>query len=231
MYKIIRDNKVVDVVKYPRFIKFLSSGHIAITNKGSAEGIVGSDSQTIYSLAPVPSHDFLVVSLAKIHSEKEFRRLQSLLNSNQDIYADETALEKAKRAKIHSLSNQCKNKIISGFSIKLSSGDICDFKLTVEDQLNLMHIENQLLAGESSFIYHATDRPCQIYLREDMINIIKAYKAHTLYHTTYFNAVKQYIKSLTDIEKVNLFNYGTDIKDTVNDPVLKQILKNGGNYQ
>jgi hypothetical protein len=34
--------------------------------------------------------------------------------------------------------------------------------------------------------------------------------------------------SLLDIEKVNLFTYGDDVADFVDDPVLKQILRTGG---
>ena len=34
--------------------------------------------------------------------------------------------------------------------------------------------------------------------------------------------------SLSDIEKINRFEYGMDVSATVNDSMLKQILKNGG---
>lgn len=225
MYKIIQDDKVLDVVKNPIFIRVLESGHIAITDKTSATGIVGSDGETIYHFTPKNDQS---VSICNISAE-EFKRLKDLLNAGQIISADETALEKAKRAKISSLSNTCKNKINSGFSVDLSEGN-CKFKLTVEDQLNLMSIESQITNGENTFIYHATDKPCQVYLREDMIKIIRAYKAYILYHTTYFNAAKQYIRSLTDLEKVNLFTYGEDVSSIIEDPILKQILKSKGGY-
>ena len=53
MYKIIQDQKVIDVVRIPRFVRFLSSGHIALTDKSSAQGIVGSDDRTVYSFKPI----------------------------------------------------------------------------------------------------------------------------------------------------------------------------------
>ena len=154
--------------------------------------------------------------------------LKDLLNSKQEVSADTSALEEAKRLKIKRLSAICKSKITAGFSITLSDGELHSFKLTTEDQLNLMLIENQLAAGAESFIYHATDEPCQIFMRDDMITIMNAYKSHMLYHTTYFNAAKHYIKSLLAIEEVNKFTYGTDIADSVKDMVLHQVLKNGG---
>ena len=135
---------------------------------------MGSDSVTIYCFTPIKGQNYKKVTIDKISIE-EFKRLESLLNSGQAVSADESALVKAKQSKIRSLSNICKNKIISGFSLELSTGQIENFKLTIEDQLNLMLIENQLAVNEQSFIYHATNKPCQVYLREDMIKIVKTF--------------------------------------------------------
>ena len=231
MYKIIHNSKVIDVVRYPNFIKFLPSGHIAATDKSSAQGIVGSDRSTPYSFKPISNRDCLVVSIAEIATEEEFKRLESLLNSRQEIEADDSALSKAKTSKLKDLSNQCKNNIISGCTIKLSDGNTYKFKFTLEDQVNLMLIENQLISGSTSAIYHATDQPCRFFEREDMLKIINAFKQLNLYHTTYFNIAKQYINSLTDIEKINLFLYGTDVSGATDDMVLKQILRKGSNVE
>ena len=76
-------------------------------------------------------------------------------------------------------------------------------------------------------VYHAINQPCRIFSRDDMVKVIKAFSQHTTYHTTYFNAAKQYINSLTDMEKINRFDYGTDVSATVKDRVIKQILRNG----
>ena len=230
MFKIIQNNKVVDIVRVPRFISFLPSGHVTITDKTSAQGIVGSDNQTIYSFKQVSKAGIQIASIEEISLE-EFNRLYGLLNSGQEVSADESALEAAKQAVIKRLSRICKDKITKGFSVKLSDGDTYHFKLTTEDQLNLMVIENQINSENETFIYHATEQPCRFFNKEDMTKIIKTFKSYTLYHTTYFNAAKQYIKSLTDIEKVKLFTYGTDISSTVDDITLRQIIKNGGGVE
>ena len=226
MYKIILNNKVVDVVKHPKFIKFLSNGYIALSDKSSANGIVGSDDKTLYSFCFIVGRTEPIVSIAEI-SENEFSRLANLLNSEAPVYAEESALTKAKHAKLNVLSEICKNKIIAGFTLNLSAGKQ-SFKLTVEDQLNLMQIENQIAAGESCFVYHATDKPCQVYSKKEMLKIVKAFRKHVLYHTTYYNAAKQYINSLTDIAKINRFEYGMDISYIISDTMLKQILNSGG---
>lgn len=226
MIKILYNEKVIDVVRYPKFIRFLPYGHIAITDKTSAQGIIGSDDATIYSFV---ANNYKFVTIADITLD-EFERLQSLLNSGQEISADESALSKAKLNKIKLLSSICRNKIISGFSVELSDGNKYDFKLTVEDQLNLMSLENQLNNGETFFIYHATNQPCKIYNKEDMLKIISTFRSFTLYHTTYFNIAKQYINKLTSIDQVNLFNYGMDVSNMTSDVIIKQILKTGGSF-
>ncbi len=228
MYKIIYDNTVIDIVRYPTYIKFLKHGHIAITDKTSAQGIVGSDDLTVYSFISGIKPGVKTVSIKEI-SETEFKRLESLLNSGKIISADESALMRAKQKKIDALSAICKSNITSGFSLRLSDGIKHNFKLTVEDQLNLMMIENQLASETSSFIYHATNQPCEIYNKEDMKQIIKAFHTYVTYHTTYFNIAKQYIKSLVDIKEVNKFTYGTDVSATTDNQAIKQILKSGGN--
>lgn len=229
MYKIIQNNKIVDIVRLPRFVRFLSSGCVALTDKTSAQGIVGSDDFTVYSFKPVNKEGVTVAEIKEITLE-EFNRLNDLLNSSQEVSADESALTQAKNSTIKRLSALCKNKITSGFSIKLSDGKEYSFKLTTEDQLNLMSIESQLLAGAENILYHATNQPCKFFSRADMLKIISTFKRYVLYHTTYFNIAKQYINSLVDIEKVTRFTYGTDVSETVDDIVIKQILKNGGNF-
>lgn len=224
MYKIVQNNKIIDVVKYPQFINFLASGHIAMTDKTSANGILGSDNKTVYSFESRAGYS--TVAIVEITS-KEFERLQGLLNSDQEVCADEHVLASARQNKIKSLSSQCKAKIGAGFAIGLSDGESYGFKLTAEDQLNLMSIEGQLNAGAETVIYHATNQPCKVFSRDDMLKVIKAFRSHVTYHTTYFNVAKQYINSLTDLEKINNFNYGTDVSAALDDKVIKQILKNG----
>lgn len=226
MYKIIREDKVIDVVKNPQFVRFLPYGHIALTDRASAQGITGSDNQTLYSFKPVAIQGVETATIKAITTE-EFNRLYSLLNSEQEDTENNFALSKAKQTAIKRLSATCKAKITAGFSVKLRDGKLYDFKLTAEDQLNLMGIENQLNAGAETFIYHAADQLCQVFVREDMQKILAAFRRHTLYHTTYFNVAKQYIKSLTDIEAVNSFTYGMDVSAAAGNNVLKQILRNG----
>lgn len=230
MYKIIKDNKIVDIVQYADFIRFLPTGRAIRTSRDLAEGIVGSDNQTLYSFKPVQNTKVSVATIKKITYE-EFSRLQSLLNSGKEICADESVLARAKHTKLKSLSAICKNQISTGFSVTLLDGKEYHFKLTAEDQLNLLNLENLFNAGEESFIYHATNELCRVFTREDMSKILKAYRTHLLYHTTYFNAAKHYINSLSSINEVNKFTYGTDVAQECSSVTLKNILRNGATVE
>ena len=227
MYKIIQNNKIVDAVKHPQFVSFLASGHIAMTDRTSAEGIMGSDNRTIYSFKPVSSYPVATIEEISIN---ELERLQSLLGSGQELAADETILAKTKKKALQRLSSKCKVSISAGFSVLLSDYESYSFKLTAEDQLNLMSIEGQLNAGAETIIYHATNQPCKVFSRDDMLKVVKAFRRHVTYHTTYFNVAKQYINSLTDIEKINQFSYGTDVSGVVTDKSIKQILTSGVDF-
>jgi hypothetical protein len=226
MYKIIKNNKVLDVIEYADFIRFLPTGRVARTCIDLAEGVIGSDEQTIYSFGSNTPTNVAEVRLESITLE-EFNRLKSLLNSNVNTGVDTHALTQAQDSAINRLSDICKNKIIAGFSIRLS-GALHNFKLTTEDQLNLLSLENQFNSGATTFVYHATNEPCRVFMRKDMEHIIKAFRKHTLYHTTYFNVAKQYIKSLVDIDEINNFTYGTDLAGKVTDPIIRRILREGG---
>ena len=225
MLKIINNNKVIDVVRHPNYVRFQKFGKVSITDKSSAQGIVGSDGHTLYSLFYIPELNYEIVTTKEIDLN-EFKRLRALLDANQVISTNE-ALEEAKEIKIRSLSVACKNKITKGFSLLLSDNKEHHFKLTIEDQLNLMSLENQLNSEQNTFVYHSTNNPCRVFSREDIKKLVKTFRFFTIYHTTYFNAAKHYIKSLTDIEKIKSFSYGLDVSSCVTDAVVKQILKEG----
>jgi hypothetical protein len=223
MYKIICNNKIIDVVESPQFVKILPTGQVALTNKSLANGIAGSNNE-LYSFGPVVKPGVKVVSIEAI-SKNEFSRLQSLLNSDIEIVAYENRLAKVRQSTIENLSKICQTEIVNGFKIILADGVTYHFKLTAEDQLNLLSIENQLMAGTQSLLYHATGMPCKLFTRADLLKVISAFRKHVLYHTTYFNVAKQYINTLTDLEKIELFAYGDDVSFATEDSEVKQILR------
>ena len=94
MYKIICNEKVIDVVRVPHFFRLLSSGQIAFTDKSSAHGIISSDGKTLYAFTQLPQRKLDIVTIEEITFE-ELNRLQNLLSSGQEPSADESALAEA----------------------------------------------------------------------------------------------------------------------------------------
>lgn len=227
MYKVIYNNKIIDVIESPKFIRFLSNGHVSLANKSDAHGLISSNNRTIYRFdlgKKTSKKNILDVEIVQIR-EEEFRRLEYFLNSGKQPDADESALTKNKKNKIVELSEECNRQIISGVSIVLSDDQVHHFKLTLEDQLNILLLENQLTSGMTSFVYHSTNEPCRIFSKEDMNKIIQSTKSHIQYHTTYFNLLKQYINSIVDAQDLQSVYYGIDVEKISSNISMKTFLR------
>ncbi len=232
MYKVIYDNKVIDVIKYPIYLRFLPYDNVVTTGQATAHGVACSDGDTYFALSAegLALHPKIKLVTMQEIEETEYADLLAKLNQGQEILNESQELLNAKSSRIAALSSLCKAKIYAGFTILLSDGNEHAFKLTAEDQLNLLRIEAQLVNPEQdTFIYHSTNQPCRAFSRDDMRKIINAANLHTLYHTTYFNVAKQYINTLSNIEDIHKFTYGTNLSGFVTDKSISYILNRGEN--
>lgn len=232
MYKIIYDNKVIDVIKYPIYLRFLPYDNVVTTGQTTAHGVACSDGDTYFALNAegLALHPKIKLVTMQEIEETEYTDLLAKLNQGQEVLNESKELLNAKASRIAALSSLCKAKIYAGFTILLSDGTEHAFKLTAEDQLNLLRIEAQLInPQQDTFIYHSTNQPCRAFSRDDMRKIINAANLHTLYHTTYFNVAKQYINSLSNIEDILKFTYGTNLSGFVTDKSISYILNRGEN--
>ena len=149
MYKIMHDNRVIDAVEHPEFIKFLRSGHISFTDKTSAHGILGSDRKTIYVFAPQPGRDFQIVSIEAISAD-ELNSLSGLLSSGQLVSADESALTNAKEGRLSVLSSICKNTSSSSMVyLWLSSNCLLNSSLAIMAKVGIIIVTGQILPRPS----------------------------------------------------------------------------------
>lgn len=229
MYKVSSDNRIIDLLETVQYVRFLPSGHIAFTDKTSAQGFVGSDGETVYSLIDVgqPSK-YSIVTLENILKE-EYTILKDKLSTASYIENTDLELTSEKDRMIAKMSLSCKQNIISGFDIDFLENRKYHFELSIEDQLNLRMIKQQIYNNEqSTFVYHAVGHPCEVFSKEDMLKIINQADRHILFHTTYFNVLKFYIESLTEIELVKNIEYGIDLTNVVEVPQqVKEILTQG----
>ena len=216
MYKLIVDNIVVDVVNKLRYVRYIPElNKVVITTAASAHGVCGSDNKTFYALPQVivpKEKSYWKVARAIKICEKEYNELKSALKTN-DFVTPDYLLEAERTQKITELSNACKEAIISGFSCKLSDGKNHHFKLTIEDQLNLVDIQKEFDSGAEKIIFHATNELCYPYSRDDIKIILTEASAHKRHQTTYFNILKNCIYTIYDLETIKAIKYGDNVKD------------------
>lgn len=213
MYKVLYNNIVIDVLDNIKYAKYLSNcNRTVITNKTCANCIIGSNNKDRYHLKGVPypdNCDFKTVTIVKI-DENEFKELTKKLKDTS--IKDETCGVRALRNnKIQEMSTICHNKIVDGFRVVLSDNELHHFKLSIEDQVNLLEIKYLIDKGQKSFIYHETDSLCEEFSLEDMQKIIASAYAHKQKNLMHFNKLKNYINKLSNINEISDITYNMEI--------------------
>ena len=71
--------------------------------------------------------------------------------------------------------------------------------------------------------YHADGEVCRFYSNAEMQAIVARATAFKIYHTTYYNALKNYINSLETIEEIAAVTYGMPLPEEYQSDVLKSL--------
>lgn len=116
-------------------------------------------------------------------------------------------LDEVKNAKISELSSICEKSIVSGVDVQIGE-EIEHFSYSIEDQSNIDDAFTLARNTQMSVPYHCDNGNCKLYTLEQITNIYIAEKTNKTHHTTYFNQMKMYVKSLEDIEAVKNIFYG-----------------------
>lgn len=119
-------------------------------------------------------------------------------------------LEYVKEQKIAEMSEACSNAINAGTEVQFDDRTE-HFDVTLEDQANLTSITNAVLLGATEYPYHYKDGSCKIYSAKDIMTIYVNLNLFLTHHQTYFNQLKQYIKTLDNEDDVNAVTYGQEL--------------------
>ncbi|MCD7730455.1 MAG: hypothetical protein LUI05_03040 [Oscillospiraceae bacterium] len=114
--------------------------------------------------------------------------------------------EDAAAEKIAELSEKCEETIIAGVDV----GDL-HYSLTLADQLNLESLKTTIMGGATAVPYHADGELCAMYSAEDFLTVYNACALHKIGQTTYFNQLRAYVNSLTEIEEITAVTYGQEL--------------------
>lgn len=241
-YKIIKDEVFIGVVSSFNFFVFNPLYHNFLSSdekEGQFISFNGEFYRDYWMKAlpdyPVTYHQALIQEI----SEEEYNTIndaiqneveivpQLVTNEEKEIFIQPISneeivdLDYLKSIKLRALSKQCNETIEAGFGLEIHN-DIKHFSLNTQDQLNLISL-SLLTRTQSSAPYHADGELCEVYTAREINEIVEAANKHKIYNTTYYNALKAYINSLTDAELISSIEYGDSIPEEFKTDILKAL--------
>lgn len=243
-YKLINNNELIGIATSYDLRKYQKKHNIILTSNEQFAQYIQYNNKLYRDswFAPIITDtiEYETVCIVSI-SEEEFDNLSFAIENNKEIPVDnkldstineeplvdpieEITVEFIMSKKIAEMSSICSKTISAGLDIKLSDNKIHHFSLTTQDQLNLINIAVLIASGETFIPYHADGELCKFYSSKDIAKILSETTNFKTYHTSYFNSLKNYIKSINDIESISDITYGIQIPDEYMSDVLKNMI-------
>ena len=119
-----------------------------------------------------------------------------------------TTLEQAMAVKLAELSELCNAAINAGATVTMPDGTEEQFTYSTADQANISEMFTACLMGAESYPYHANDEACKTYTAAQIMAIYGTLSMYKTGQLTYHNQLKQYVKTLDDMEDVLAVVYG-----------------------
>lgn len=238
-YKLL-SNEFIGVVNSSDFVRENPVNGWLLTSNESLGQFVSFENKLYrdFWMQPIPNSTQIYsrVDITEI-TEEEYNALKAAAANNEPVVIDDddddepiipepeeeefsdATVEYMRRGKIKEMSTACRNTIEEGFDLEIR-GETRHFSLTTQDQLNLMGLS--VLAQTQSLIpYHADGEECTFYTSDEINTIVQTATELRIYNTTYYNALKEYINSLTSVADIDAVIYGTPIPEEYKSDVLK----------
>lgn len=243
-YKIIQEQKIIGVSNNFEF-RYINSISNMILSTDITKANFLECNNTLYHdswMITIPNNfkRFQIATIKEI-DEKDYLNLLSALQNNEIIIDNKkqseqlipviqpenieiTGIELIRERKIKELSYICNQTIENGFDIQLLDGKIHHFSLTTQDQLNLITLSQMTANGMEQIPYHADGELCKFYTPIEIQMIVAEATRFKTYHTTYYNALKNYVNSLDDPYVIADIQYGIELPEEYQSDVLKALL-------
>ena len=142
----------------------------------------------------------------------------------------EPTLEEIKESKVSEMNETQQKVIAAGVDVTLADGTTRHFSLSDNDQLSLVGLQTQVVAGFDEIPWHTSDAEngCEYFSNSDMALITEKAMEFITWHTTYFINLRLYINSLLDKESVKAVYYGMYIPKEYQDDVMKDLYNKAG---
>ena len=242
-FKIVKDDQIVGAISSDDFI--FRTPHGAFFRTTDEFGELAEFQHQFYR-APwmlamnYEAPKYIEASILPI-SEDEYKAFIHAFESNEEIAEIEEeeempneeeqqpidpialdSIEFIRSSKLKEVSYACRHTIESGFDIELSDKQMHHFSLDTQDQLNLITL-SAMAETEELIPYHADGELCKFYSAAEIKAIVAGATKFKTYHTTYHNALKAYINSLSTIEEISAITYGIELPEEFQSDVLKAI--------
>lgn len=133
---------------------------------------------------------------------------QVVRRTEEEIETDRIPpLETMRKNKLEELSAACNATIVAGVDIQLDK-EVEHFNLSIEDQSNIANLFRVVELGGTEFPYQADGGKCRIYTAQEIAQIYITAQTAITTQTTYHNALKAYVQSLTNVDKIAAVTYG-----------------------
>lgn len=238
-YKIMTfENKMIGAVSSTNFVRYSTLGHSYLRCDEKKGEYVVYDGITYRAawMAPCKTDRAYVEAQVIEISESEYQIYMDAIERDEELPVEEDdipplpeptdeieaeSIAFVRMHKIAEMSATCRKTIEAGVDVELR-GKKHHFSLDTQDQLNLMSL-GVMAQTQSMIPYHADGETCIFFTAEEISQIVSAATAHKVYHTTYYNALKNYINALETIEDIAAITYGTPIPDEYKSEVLRVI--------
>lgn len=140
----------------------------------------------------------------------------------------EPLLAEVQKDKLAEINAACDAAITAGCDVTLSDGTAGHISLSIPDQINLSTAQEAVKAGGSGYAYHLDGSLCEVYPAADIAIMAKAATAHILYHQTYCNHARTWVKRCTTVVDVHAIAYGTALPDDLAQHMAAVIAAAGG---
>lgn len=238
-YKIMTfENKMIGAVSSTNFVRYSTLGHSYLRCDEKKGEYVVYDGITYRAawMAPCKTDRAYVEAQVIEISESEYQIYMDAIEKDEELPVEEDdipplpeptdeieaeSIAFVRMHKIAEMSATCRKTIEAGVDVELR-GEKHHFSLDTQDQLNLMSL-GVMAQTQSMIPYHADGETCVFFTAEEISQIVSAATAHKVYHTTYYNALKNYINALETIEDIAAITYGTPIPDEYKSEVLRVI--------
>ena len=137
-------------------------------------------------------------------------------------------LAEVQDAKLAEINAACDAAIAAGCDVTLSDGTAGHISLTIPDQINLSTAQEAIKAGGTGYAYHLNGTLCEVYPAADIAIMAAAATAHVLYHQTYCNHVRAWVKRCETVADVQAITYGAELPDDLKAHMVTIIAAAGG---